>query len=377
MSAVPEPAAHPDADHDVELRRIIDEELAALPEKYRACVVMCDLEGLSRKDAAVKLRIPEGTLSSRLNSARKLLAGRLTRRGLSAAAGGIGTFLTRDVQAARVPMELMQQTVHAAARYAVGAAIASNFVSPTVTSITDGVIKAMMWTRLRATVGLGLLVLGLIGFAAATGIGQAPPNKPANNDLFATDPAVAATQPSKSAEKPPEKVPAKGIEDDDVPYPSFATQAVVRLEENGKIMVRTRTWAMVTKTSADKQVTRYERQVTVVGTSYDASDVSVFDMKGNRVSEKVWKDKLKSDRLVLVSMDGKLPLPREMQLVKDDTLLFVIPLASFPHTSVYEYGISPNGFPQYTQKGAYTVPPTPPTLAIPANPATTSIPKRP
>src|SRR5439155_21157324 len=78
VSAVPEPSARSEPDPDADLRRVIDEELAAVPEKYRACVVLCDLEGLSRKDAAAKLRIPEGTLSSRLNHARKVLAARLT-----------------------------------------------------------------------------------------------------------------------------------------------------------------------------------------------------------------------------------------------------------------------------------------------------------
>src|SRR5437016_774445 len=83
--AVAEPPARdsggftsPGSPEDADLRRVIDEELAAVPEKYRTCVVLCDLEGLSRKDAAAKLRIPEGTLSSRLNHARKALAARLT-----------------------------------------------------------------------------------------------------------------------------------------------------------------------------------------------------------------------------------------------------------------------------------------------------------
>ncbi|MBX9583076.1 MAG: sigma-70 family RNA polymerase sigma factor, partial [Gemmataceae bacterium] len=73
----PEPAApdDPPAAHDpADLRRVIDEELAALPEKYRAAVVLCELQGLGRREAAARLGVPEGTLSSRLAHARKLLA---------------------------------------------------------------------------------------------------------------------------------------------------------------------------------------------------------------------------------------------------------------------------------------------------------------
>ena len=38
-----------------DLRQVLDRELAALPDVYRAAVVLCDLEGLSRKDAAERL----------------------------------------------------------------------------------------------------------------------------------------------------------------------------------------------------------------------------------------------------------------------------------------------------------------------------------
>src|SRR5262249_12508882 len=75
----PQPAAR-DPWHD--LQPLLDQDLSRLPLKYRLPVVLCDLEGKARKDVARELEIPEGTLSSRLTTARGLLARRLARRGL-------------------------------------------------------------------------------------------------------------------------------------------------------------------------------------------------------------------------------------------------------------------------------------------------------
>lgn len=66
----PEPARPQDADI-VRLRAAI----AGLPEKYRAVIVLVDLEGERGADAARALGIPEGTLWRRLSEARTALRG--------------------------------------------------------------------------------------------------------------------------------------------------------------------------------------------------------------------------------------------------------------------------------------------------------------
>ena len=63
------PAASSDPARDellAELRSILDEELARLPDRFRTPLLLCELEGLSRRDASTRLGIAEGTLSSRL-----------------------------------------------------------------------------------------------------------------------------------------------------------------------------------------------------------------------------------------------------------------------------------------------------------------------
>lgn len=70
---------------DIDLCEVIDGEVRKLPRKYRDLIVACDLEERTRRSVAVALDIPEGTLSSRLTAARKMLAERLARRGVAPA----------------------------------------------------------------------------------------------------------------------------------------------------------------------------------------------------------------------------------------------------------------------------------------------------
>ena len=78
-------AAVPERDESAEdvadLRRVLDDELARLPPKYREVLVLADLEEKDRRQVAAELGVPEGTVASRHARARTLLAGRLTRRG--------------------------------------------------------------------------------------------------------------------------------------------------------------------------------------------------------------------------------------------------------------------------------------------------------
>lgn len=55
-------------------RAILDEALAAMPERLRAVLVLIDLEEMTASEAAECLAIPSGTVASRLRSARSLFA---------------------------------------------------------------------------------------------------------------------------------------------------------------------------------------------------------------------------------------------------------------------------------------------------------------
>lgn len=61
--------------------REVHAAIAALPEEFRDALVAVDVAGLSYREAARLLRVPEGTLTSRLFRARDRIAGRLRADG--------------------------------------------------------------------------------------------------------------------------------------------------------------------------------------------------------------------------------------------------------------------------------------------------------
>ncbi|OJY30690.1 MAG: hypothetical protein BGO98_26915 [Myxococcales bacterium 68-20] len=70
-----EPMVEVSLDDIVDQRRaraILDEALAAMPERLRAVLVLIDLEEMTTSEAAECLAIPSGTVASRLRSARAL-----------------------------------------------------------------------------------------------------------------------------------------------------------------------------------------------------------------------------------------------------------------------------------------------------------------
>src|SRR5262249_57019477 len=70
-----------------ELRSLVHEELQRLPEKYRAPLVPCYLEGKTNETAARELGWPAGSMAKRLTRGRDLLRERLSYRGVALPAG--------------------------------------------------------------------------------------------------------------------------------------------------------------------------------------------------------------------------------------------------------------------------------------------------
>jgi len=147
---------------------LFDRELHGLPDKYRAPILLCDLQRRTQHDAARQLGWPEGTLSGRLSRARVLLAKRLTRRGFTMSSVGLATALSAQGAFARVPWALAESTVKAVQFIAINQAVTVGVISAQTAALTQGVLQTMLWTKIKTAV-IGILAVTLV----TTGLGRA------------------------------------------------------------------------------------------------------------------------------------------------------------------------------------------------------------
>ncbi len=189
MTAMPEPATEQQEPED-DLHLLLDRELSRLPDKYRAVLVLCDLEGKTRKEAARHFRLPEGTVASRLATARTMLAKRLARQGLPVSGVvALAAVLAPKGASASVPSAVTASTIEAAALFAAGQATAPGVLSVKAVALAEGVLKTMLLTKLKIATALLLAVAFISASTAAL-----------TQRVLADKPAVAVT-PQVPADK--------------------------------------------------------------------------------------------------------------------------------------------------------------------------------
>jgi RNA polymerase sigma factor (sigma-70 family) len=177
-----------------ELRGILDDAIARLPQRYRAPVVLCYLQGLTNAEAAARLRCPLGTVATRLSRARDRLRALLTRHGVAPATGALTAALTPDVTAAFVSDVLLRSTARWAAALAANSAAT---IPIPILSLTREVAQTMILDKLKLLAVL--LVIGVAG--AGVALSGSSPTEDA--------PPKPATPPAK-ADSAPKKLPAAG-----------------------------------------------------------------------------------------------------------------------------------------------------------------------
>jgi RNA polymerase sigma factor (sigma-70 family) len=139
------------------LPSLVDEELSRLPDRYRAVIILCDLEGKTRREAAQHLGCPEGTVAGRLARARMLLARRLARHGLAVSGGALAGSLSQ--LAAAAPSSVVTATIELAADECLARG--------SVAALVEGVLKTMFLKKATA-ISAVLLAVGISLFAGSS-----------------------------------------------------------------------------------------------------------------------------------------------------------------------------------------------------------------
>jgi RNA polymerase sigma factor (sigma-70 family) len=191
-AAMPTRSAPPE-DCWADLLPVLDQELERLPEKYRAVLVLCELQGKTRREAAGLLGCAEGTVASRRARGLALLAKRLTRHGPAVTAGALATVLSQAV--AGVPDSVVSTTIKAAGLLAAGAAVAGA-IPVKVAALTEGVMKTMLLSKLSKAMVVLLVTVGVLGGGAGL--------------IYRTQAAGQAETPGTAPTEAP-KTPSDGV----------------------------------------------------------------------------------------------------------------------------------------------------------------------
>ncbi|MDY3559520.1 sigma-70 family RNA polymerase sigma factor [Gemmata sp. JC673] len=243
VEVMPEPPAPPAAPAWGDVQFVIDEELARLPEKLRIAVVLCDLEGRPQREVARQLGVPPATLATRLAAARRSLAARLTRRGVTLSGGALAGLLVTHASASAVPHALAAGVARAAEAVAAGGAVGAA-VSAQAVQLSEGVMQMMMLAKLKA-----VTVVAAVALVLTTGLGVGLAPAAAGEEPVPVTVTVATPAPDGHAgtTRPKERAQAEPAPDDAL----FLRR--LSLDVRGTVPTPVETWFFVSDTDAEKR----------------------------------------------------------------------------------------------------------------------------
>jgi RNA polymerase sigma factor (sigma-70 family) len=176
--------------------RVLDDELARLPQTLRDPVVLCLLRGRTQDEAAAELGHTARTLRRRLERAKRVLRARLEARGVVPAVA-VGLVAGAGAVSASVPPALAQRTVAVVFDFLTGGPAVAGSAPVALAKGVATTMFARKFMTAAVAAAAGLLGLGAVlagdGPPAGTAPAAAPP---------ATRPVARTDPPPKSAIPP-------------------------------------------------------------------------------------------------------------------------------------------------------------------------------
>ena len=248
---------------DDELSRVLHEELGRLPERYRAPVVLCDLEGTTHERAARDLGWPIGTVKSRLTRARDLLRDRLRRRGFAPTAAPLAAIRGLD---SPLPPALVASTTRAAIHF-----ISSRTIPPgTAGALAKEVLAMTSPYRWWKVASLLAVVAGAASGVELLAQKEGPKAEVPRQPEARPEAIESLAQPKAEVPRKPD-VQAEGVER----LPSVVVRPgkfLTEIVEPGVVAMRV---------VGDEVVSEFEGTTTILSLLPNCSDVK----KGDRVGE--------------------------------------------------------------------------------------------
>ena len=172
--------------------RVLHDELARLPDRFRVPILLCYFDGLTQLEAARRLGWPVGTVASRIDRGKEKLHRRLTGRGVLVPAIGLA--------ATAATPNFVSATTHASLAFAAGSATNLG-TSMTVLELANGAMRTMTIAKLQWTAGL-IAACGMLTVGGVWAAGQGPGVGPAGAAPAAAAQPKPADAPAAEPAKP-------------------------------------------------------------------------------------------------------------------------------------------------------------------------------
>ncbi|HEV8060675.1 MAG TPA: sigma-70 family RNA polymerase sigma factor [Gemmataceae bacterium] len=151
-----------------ELSEKLDAALRRLPNKYRAPLVLCYLEGKTHQQAARELGLPVGSMSRHMARGLELLRERLAQSQLCLSVEALTGVLAHGTWRTIVDRTMTEATAQSAVLFKLGTLAAAGTVSGRIITVAEGVLRTMILTNVKFIL-IAVLMVGMLGAGGLQG----------------------------------------------------------------------------------------------------------------------------------------------------------------------------------------------------------------